>query len=319
MSILNLGFQSIGLMRKQVEEELESTITKCNNVKQMRTAAEKDPALVDAVRDSMEPVKILLSDIIHRLKLNGKYFQVFSAASELEIKEVWNTLHSIDSTLNHEDKHLKASLTSHPLLKDFLSHCCQLRHYSFSIKKCEDSSCDICKPPRLPREIFAQVHHLPDPIPASDGHYKSFEEVFGTTTTETYHPSLSKRSGKTKTLPFVASVQHVRNVSLMVQCEECEMWCLLYAPRPRQELESLLDGYTFSCGATLSDLELPSILSEVCARDLQCYDPVEKLYYSRNYDPICIYCCSEDNLETKDGYYPQCKSCDDKVAVKKRV
>ena len=56
----------------------------------------------------------------------------------------------------------------------------------------------------------------------------------------------------------------------------------------RQELESLLDDYTFSCGAALSDLELPSVLSEVCARDLQCYDPVEKLYYSVHYDPIIV-------------------------------
>ena len=46
MSILNLGFQWIGLMRKQVEEGLESTISKCNNMKQLRAAAEKEPELV---------------------------------------------------------------------------------------------------------------------------------------------------------------------------------------------------------------------------------------------------------------------------------
>ena len=102
------------------------------------------------------------------------------------------------------------------------------------------------------------------------------------------------------------------------------MWHLLYAPRKfssvaRQELESVLEDYTFSCGAALSDLELPSVLSEVCARDLQCYDPVEKLYYSMNYNPICIYCCADENLVTKDGYYPQCEFCQDKVPVKKRV
>ena len=47
MSILNLGFQSIGLMRKQVEEKFESTISKCNNMKQLRAATEKKPELVD--------------------------------------------------------------------------------------------------------------------------------------------------------------------------------------------------------------------------------------------------------------------------------
>ena len=55
-------------------------------MKQMRAAAEKEPTLVDAVRDSMEPVKILISDIICRLQLKGRSFEVFSAASELKIR-----------------------------------------------------------------------------------------------------------------------------------------------------------------------------------------------------------------------------------------
>ena len=177
MSVLNLGLQSIGLMRKEAEEGLESIISKCNNMKQMRAAAEKEPTLVDAVRDSVEPVKILISDIIRRLQLKGRSFEVFSAASEQEIEEVWNSLHAIDSTLNLRDKHQKGSLSSHPSLKAFLSHCCQERHYSFCVKKCGHSTCDICKAPRLPPEIFSQIYHLPDPIPASDGHYKSFNEV----------------------------------------------------------------------------------------------------------------------------------------------
>ena len=64
MSILNLGFQSIGLMRKQVDKGLESTISKCNKMKQLRTAAEEKPELVYAVLDSMSPVKIDISDVI---------------------------------------------------------------------------------------------------------------------------------------------------------------------------------------------------------------------------------------------------------------
>ena len=170
------------------------------------------------------------SDIICCLQLKGRSLELFSAASELEIKEVQNSLHAIDSTLNLGDKHQKGSLSSHPSLKAFLSHCCQKQHYSFCIKKCGDSTCDICKPARLPPEIFSQIHHLPDPMPASDGHYKPFSEVYGTLTTKTHHPSSTKPTGKAKILPFVASIQHVRNMSLMVQCEECTMWHLLYTP-----------------------------------------------------------------------------------------
>ena len=78
------------------------------------------------------------------------------------------------------------------------------------------------------------------------------------------------------------------------------MWRLLYAPRKlssvaRQELESLLEDYTFSCGAALSDLELLSVLSEACARDLQCYDPVEKivLFYELRSDMYILLCRRE--------------------------
>ena len=85
--MLNLGFQSIGLMQKQVEEKFESAISKCN-MKQLRAAAEKEPELVNAVLDSMSPVKIFITDIIRRLKLKGKYFEVYSAVSTQAIEEI---------------------------------------------------------------------------------------------------------------------------------------------------------------------------------------------------------------------------------------
>ena len=59
-------------------------------------------------------------------------------------------------------------------------------------------------------------------------------------------PSFAKHAWRTKILSFDASVQHIRNVSLVVQCEEYRMWCLLYAPRKLssiaiQELVNILD------------------------------------------------------------------------------
>ena len=46
-------------------------------------------------------------------------------------------------------------------LKQFLDHCCQIRHFSFMTLKCGSSDCRICKPPRLPKEVFDTLHHLP--------------------------------------------------------------------------------------------------------------------------------------------------------------
>ena len=43
----------------------------------MRAAAENEPELVDAVLDSMSPVKIVITDVIRRLNLKGRYFEVY--------------------------------------------------------------------------------------------------------------------------------------------------------------------------------------------------------------------------------------------------
>ena len=176
-------------------------------------------------------------------------------------------------------------------------------------------TCSICKPPRLLQRGFLKfiIFQI------------LFRYMMGITSHSltctvrqqgkpTCSPSLAKCTGRTKTFPFVASVQHVRNVSLMIQSEECDMWSLLYSPRKLssiawQKLVTILDDYTFICGPTLSDLELSGRQSKVCICDLQCYNPLEKLYYSMNHDSICIHYCSEDNAVSVQGCYPQCEKC----------
>ena len=62
-----------------------------------------------------------------------------------------------------------------------------------------------------------------------------------------------------KTLPFVASIEHVKNTNLVIQCEECRMWRLVYAKKlsehRRRELEKMLQTFDFSCGASTLDLD----------------------------------------------------------------
>ena len=112
-----------------------------------------------------------------------------------------------------------------PLLQEFFEHCCTTRHYSFTIKKCGESSCTICRPPRYSPEDFEQLHRLPDPVPGEDMHYKSFEELYGKQTTEDHRPSLkntkTKMKGKMKairakhTMPFCPSAACVKNVGIL--------------------------------------------------------------------------------------------------------
>ena len=73
------------------------------------------------------------------------------------------------------------------------------RHYSFTIQKCGEPGCTICRSPRCSPEDFEQLHRLPNPEPGEDMHYKSFEELYGKKTTENHRPSLKNTKSKRRT------------------------------------------------------------------------------------------------------------------------
>ena len=98
-------------------------------------------------------------------------------------------------------------------LKQFIEHCCTSRQYFFNIRKCGTSTCDSCKPPSFPENVLSSLHI----------------QVSGTTTTEAHCPSLQKKSKRTKTLPFESKLRHVKNVNMMLECEHCGLWRLLYS------------------------------------------------------------------------------------------
>ena len=60
----------------------------------------------------------------------------------------------------------------------------------------------------------------------------------------------------------------------------------------------------------LEELNLPDSLSSVRILDHNCDDPIEPLYYSTDFSPICVYCASEDlsNSPASDCY-PMCDDC----------
>ena len=62
-----------------------------------------------------------------------------------------------------------------------------------------------------------------------------------------------------KSLPFVASVQHTRNTNLMIQCEECEMWQLVYS---NYKLSSIL--YKVFLKSVLTNV-MHHCVSKLCA------------------------------------------------------
>jgi len=143
--------------------------------------------------------------------------------------------------------------------------------------KCED------EPQPTSSSVVLSIYFLPDPLIGEDNHYKCFSDVYGSTTTERDCPS--SQSKAKKLLSFSSSKQHVLNVDTMVQCKECNMWRLLFSQkklsvRDKKQLQDILADIAYTCGATLEELDLPDNLKSVVVRVHNCYDPVEKLYYS---------------------------------------
>ena len=125
--------------------------------------------------------------------------------------EFWSAIVALDSTLEITTKYTKTSIEKHPFLSSFIGHCCQVSHYFFDILKCGVESCNICKPVRLPREVFNHLSHLPHPMPGEDGHYLAFSHIFGKPISEKHRPSLCSKKSKSKYL------------SLCPTCEICSI------------------------------------------------------------------------------------------------
>ena len=172
MSTLNLGLQCIGMMRKAGSELFEKEMTQCDNMKALRRMAEKRKEFKDDLLDSVESVKVLLTQMFQRLQLKEKNISCLASATDTEIAEIWESKF-VDSECGDDPQALKtkSAISDKPLLQQFFSHCCRERHYYFEVKKCGSADCSICKPVRLNAEVFQEIKNFPDSIPAADNNH----------------------------------------------------------------------------------------------------------------------------------------------------
>lgn len=323
MSVLNLGLQCIGVARSQMSEEFEKEVSKCNNISELRNHLGE---MKSTVEDTLSPVKALLCSVFCRLKMHNEIIHTFQSATSSEISAFWSSILALDSTLDEKGIYRKETINNHQRVVEFISHCCQSSHYTFDILKCGKTDCNFCTEVRLPKSEFDKLRHIPHPVPGGDGHYLPFSEVFNTVTTEEHRPSYTKptqsKSRVKRELPYYASVQHVKNSHLMVQCTECDMWHIIFSKykltkEQRSFLQVTLEDYMYTCGSSLAELNLPEEYKDVEIRDHDCHDPIERLYYSAKNEPICIY-CGENQPYTSDDHYPQCDNCRDKPPLVKK-
>ena len=172
-------------------------------------------------------------------------------------------------------------------------------------------------------KYYDQLHHVPDPTPNGE-HYKPFEEIYGTETSEKHLPSLKAKAKESHGMPFSPSAQTAR---LLVLCTECLKPRVLYSKQKlifneEEAVQRSIESILYSCGSTLKGLQvqrLPTdqisfedLFDRVFVREnISCDDCIEIPYYSSyKFEDICIYCaCQVQSVDLVNGQYPHCKDC----------
>jgi len=90
--------------------------------------------------------------------------------------------------------------------------------------------------------------------------------------------------------------------------------------KQKNDLNKVLDGMSFSCGADLLELELcGTLVGVVYVKKMYCYsnEPIEKLCYAANFYSICVYCASSEIApwSNTEHFYPQCHDCCNKPKI----
>ncbi|CAB4375626.1 unnamed protein product [Rhizophagus irregularis] len=165
------------------------------------------------------------------------------------------------------------------------------------IKKCNNSECTICLPVELPIEVFDELHFLPDfePSIADSNHYKDFSSIYGTQTSENFHPS---KAGQLEADNLPQGIFNNNRVREFVECDFCgKIRCIYKWMPPSHELKGIVFIH----------------------QSLSCDSPIESGYYLNRLKkpPICYYCdknnslvkATDDLLHGYQSVYPLCSNC----------
>ncbi|GES76141.1 hypothetical protein GLOIN_2v1773127 [Rhizophagus clarus] len=115
----------------------------------------------------------------------------------------------------------------------------------FKIKKCNQPSCEVCYPIRMPIDVFQNLYFLPDPVPLRDNpdYYETFANLYGKPTTEKFCPSLINLNSKAELVP--SNILISAKIRGYIKCNSCGKTRCLYSEsrlteQEKQDLESAL-------------------------------------------------------------------------------
>jgi hypothetical protein len=110
ISILNLGLQSVGLMRTEMNNESERLISKCGIINEICKVAEENSTLKEDLIESLQALINLICSMFDHQSLKDKPFKTFTTASETEMERLWETIQLIDDSVTNKDhtaEHIK--------------------------------------------------------------------------------------------------------------------------------------------------------------------------------------------------------------------
>ncbi|GBB99071.1 hypothetical protein RclHR1_03400023 [Rhizophagus clarus] len=173
-----------------MSDEMEKLFSKYNKLEEIQKATKTNLQLKIELKDSIAAIQELLNNRTERLILNENKFTCKSPVISDEIEVFFKVMLAINTTLRI-DKITQIILRKHEELQDFIKTYCQLRTYSFQIKKCDESSCNICKPPRTSFSVFQSLHFLSDPMSSANNseHYAEFNMLYGKEISDQHQPS----------------------------------------------------------------------------------------------------------------------------------
>lgn len=161
MSILNMTLQHCSLQREKMSDAIELRVKSLGSLKKIREKSEREPAVKNALKESLEPVLAKLKQRFSQLKLHGESVVVHDAATDDEIASLTDILDIFKEENHAEDEKVfkalknKKDIQKYDKLKDFYEHHVRERNYTFQVNYSSTSNDYFCRPFRT-KQIFSQ-------------------------------------------------------------------------------------------------------------------------------------------------------------------
>ncbi|CAJ0895890.1 20155_t:CDS:2, partial [Entrophospora sp. SA101] len=284
MSILNLALQGVALKRESMSESSEKYFDKLKNLSDICIGSEKNSIFKELI-ESMKKTQDFLNERTSHLSLHDTKFRSSSPALESDIETLFASILLIEERITINDT-ASVELKRFQNLKNFMSTHCQIRQYSFQVKKCNRNECRVCLPIELPIEVYNNLHFLPDPEPSRN--FLAYMVL-----------KLQKSFIQPRCIYSMKALTEQQISALRLKIDENNYTCGIEGWMLTSQM---LQDVAFTC------------------QSITCDSPIENGYYSsrKKNPPICYYCgrsnllveINNDLLNMHQIVYPLCSNCE---------